>query len=390
MEKCRVAIIHNIMAPYRIPVFEELAKNPLVDLKVFYCAETHRHRNWEVKSCKSYDYTVLPGMCIRAGGFNCHLNPSIVWKLLHGNYDVVILGGCCDLTTQLAFIVSKLAKIPLILWSEGITSAQSKLGKLASPFTDHIVASVDAVVVPGELSRQYHIMCGAMPERVFIAPSIVDNEFYIEQYNRLHPKKKQLKKDRGIRHNKVILYVGQLIERKGIQYLISAYELLKRDYNDACLVIVGDGPLKDKLQEVCIEQNIDDVIFTGWVSEKEKVIYYSIADVFVLPTLEDVWGLVVNEAMCCGLPIITTNAAGCSIDLVENGYNGFIVNSGDVEQLYYALLNTFENPVEHDQMGIRSLEKIQRDFSVDTTVNGFLSAIKYIRGRFHGNNHDAN
>lgn len=378
------------MAPYRIPVFEELAKNPLVDLKVFYCAETHRHRNWEVKSCKSYDYTVLPGMCIRAGGFNCHLNPSIVWKLLHGNYDVVILGGCCDLTTQLAFIVSKLAKIPLILWSEGITSAQSKLGKLASPFTDHIVASVDAVVVPGELSRQYHIMCGAMPERVFIAPSIVDNEFYIEQYNRLHPKKKQLKKDRGIRHNKVILYVGQLIERKGIQYLISAYELLKRDYNDACLVIVGDGPLKDKLQEVCIEQNIDDVIFTGWVSEKEKVIYYSIADVFVLPTLEDVWGLVVNEAMCCGLPIITTNAAGCSIDLVENGYNGFIVNSGDVEQLYYALLNTFENPVEHDQMGIRSLEKIQRDFSVDTTVNGFLSAIKYIRGRFHGNNHDAN
>ena len=113
-------------------------------------------------------------------------------------------------------------------------------------------------------------MCGAMPERVFIAPSIVDNEFYIEQYNRLHPKKNQLKKDREIRHNKVILYVGQLIERKGIQYLISAYELLKRDYNDACLVIVGDGPLKDELQEVCIEQNIDDVIFTGWVSEKKK------------------------------------------------------------------------------------------------------------------------
>ena len=94
--------------------------------------------------------------------------------------------------------------------------------------------------------------------------------------------------------------------------------------------------------------------------------------------------------MCCGLPIITTNSAGCSIDLVESGYNGFIVNSGDVEQLYCALLNAFESPVEHDQMGIRSLEKIQRDFSVDTTVNGFLSAIKHIRGRFHGNNHDAN
>ena len=148
--------------------------------------------------------------------------------------------------------------------------AQSRIGKLASPFTNHIVASVDAVIVPGELSRQYHIMCGAMPERVFIAPSIVDNEFYIKQYNQLKPKKDQLKKDRGIRPDKVILYVGQLIERKGIQYLISAYKILKQDYNGTCLVIVGDGPIKDKLQEVCIEQEIDDVVFTGLVSEEEK------------------------------------------------------------------------------------------------------------------------
>jgi|LFRM01.2.fsa_nt_gb glycosyltransferase involved in cell wall biosynthesis len=390
MEKCRVAIIHNIIAPYRIPVFEELAKNPLVDLRVFYCAETHSHRNWEVNSCDTYDYTILSGTCVQVGRIKYHVNPSIVRELLHGNYDVIILGGCCDFTTQLAFIVSKLAKIPLILWSEGINSAQSKLGKLVSPLTNRIVASVDAVIVPGELSRQYHIECGAMPERVFIAPSVVDNEFYIRQYNRLRSEKNQLKKDREIKHDKVILYVGQLIERKGIQYLVSAYKLFKRDNNDACLVIVGDGPIRDNLQEICIKQKIDDVIFTGWVSEKEKVIYYSIADVFVLPTLEDVWGLVVNEAMCCGLPIITTNAAGCSIDLVENGYNGYIVDSGDAEQLYYALLNAFESPVKHDQMRIRSLEKIQRDFSVDATVNGFLSAIQYVKGRNNEADNDAN
>jgi len=389
-EKWRVAVIHNIVAPYRIPVFEELAKNPLIDLKVFYCAETHSDRRWEINFCETYDYTVLPGTCISVGDFKYHVNPSIVWELLRGRYNVVILGGCCDFTTQLAFIYCKLAKVPLILWSEGIASAQSKLGKLASPFTNRIVASVDSVIVPGEQSRQYHIECGAISERVVIAPSIVNNEYYIKQYDKLRPEKSQLKKDRKIKHDKIILYVGQLIERKGVQYLISAYKLFKRDYNDACLVIVGDGPIKDNLQEMCIKQKIDDVIFTGWISETEKVIYYSIADVFVLPTLEDVWGLVVNEAMCCGLPIITTNAAGCSIDLVENGYNGFIVNSGDVEQLYYALLNVFESPVKHDQMGIRSLEKIQRNFSVDKAVNGFLLAIKYARGKVHGNNYDAN
>jgi len=99
---------------------------------------------------------------------------------------------------------------------------------------------------------------------------------------------------------------------------------------------------------------------------------------------------VVNEAMCCGLPIITTNAAGCSIDLVENGYNGYIVDSGDVEQLYCALLDVFEDSVKLNQMGIRSLEKIQRDFSVDTTVNGFLSAIRYVKGENNGTDSDAN
>jgi glycosyltransferase involved in cell wall biosynthesis len=93
---------------------------------------------------------------------------------------------------------------------------------------------------------------------------------------------------------------------------------------------------------------------------------------------------VVNEAMCCGLPIITTKSAGCSIDLVENGNNGFIINSGDVEQLYRALLGIFESPVKWDTMSARSFEKIQRDFSVENTVEGFLSAVRYVRGLTHG------
>jgi len=378
MEKCKVAIIHNIISPYRVPVFNELAKHPLIDVKVFYCAETHSDRNWEVNSCDAYDYTVLPGTCIQASNFKYHVNPSIVQELLRGNYDVVILGAYSDFTTQLAFIVSKLAKIPLILWSEGIASAQSKLGKLASPFTNHIIANVDAVIVPGELSRQYHIECGAMPERVFIAPNIVDNEFYIEQYNQLNPKKDQLKKDRGIRHDKVILYVGQLIERKGIQYLISAYKLFKRDNNDACLVIVGNGPIKDNLQEICIEQHIDDVIFAGWVSEEEKVIYYSIADVFVLPTLEDVWGLVVNEAMCCCLPIISTSIAGCSKDMIIPGQNGYVVEPRNSDQLYHAIVKILSGSENPSVMREKSLEIVETGFSVKNMAQGFLDAINHV------------
>lgn len=389
MEKCKVALIHNIIAPYRIPIFEDLANHPIIDLKVFYCAKTHSNRNWEIDTRETYDYKVLAGICIHIGGINYHVNPSIVLELLRSKFDVVILAGCTDFTTQIGFIFSKLFKKPVIIWSEGILSARSKIGKLISPLTNCMISNADAIIVPGKLSRQYHISCGASPERVFIGPSIVDNDYYIDQCSSIKQKKESIKKELGIGNNKIIVFVGRLVVKKGVQILLEAFQLLRSSRDDISLLIVGDGPERDQFETWVSDHNIQGVIFTGWTDGDEKVKYYAIADVFVLPTMEDVWGLVVNEAMCCGLPIITSSSAGCSIDLVENDQNGYIVNPNNVDDIYQALLGVFEDPTKAELMGRRSLEKIQKDFSVEKTVDGFLSAIGHARGEIQENTNDS-
>lgn len=377
MKKYKVAIIHNIISPYRVPLFEGLSKLPSIDLFVYFCAKTHKERKWDILESDRYNYEILSGVTLEIGCIIYHINPSIISKLIKGKYEVVILSGCTDFTTQAAFVTSKLLKTPVILWSEGIEGAQSLLGKVISPLTKYIVRNVDAVIVPGMMSRDFHIKQGAVQEKIFIAPNIVDNKMFMQQSQKIKKEKEGLKQELNIQNVKIILFVGQLIKRKGVEYLLKAYKKLKYEYDGICLVIIGDGALKNELEEICIKEHIKGVHFTGWVSEEQKIIYYSIADLFILPTLEDVWGLVINEAMCCGLPVISTKAAGCAVDMTLPGENGFIVDAASVEQLYSAMNEIILNDELARKMGKKSLEIIERMFCLGKLVNGFVSAIEY-------------
>lgn len=377
MKEYKVALIHNIISPYRIPLFEGLSEHPSIDLSVYFCAKTHGIRKWDILESKKFNYEVLSGVALEFYGITYHFNPSVISKLLHGKYDVVIIGGCADFTTQTAFFTSKILKIPVILWSEGIESAQSFLGKVIHPLTKHIVKNVDAMVVPGTMSRDFHVKMGAIPEKIFVAPNIVDNNIFIEKSLKIKCDKEIFMQKFNISNKKIILFIGQLIERKGVEYLIDAYKILKDEYDEVCLVIIGDGDLINQLEESCANKQIKDVHFTGWVSEEDKIAYYSIADLFVLPTRRDVWGLVINEAMCCGLPVISTKAAGCAVDMIKPCKNGFIVDVDDVDQLYSAMKEIILNDELAKNMGEKSLEIIKNEYTLKNMVNGFVSAITY-------------
>ena len=116
MNKHKVALVHNIVAPYRVPLFEALARHPTIDLQVYYCAKTHKNRRWDVLESNAYSYKVLPGIAIEAASITYHINPSILTQLAANQYDCVILGGSADFTTQFSFFISKALKLPVILW----------------------------------------------------------------------------------------------------------------------------------------------------------------------------------------------------------------------------------------------------------------------------------
>jgi glycosyltransferase involved in cell wall biosynthesis len=378
--KYKVALIHNIISPYRIPLFIALANHPDIDLTVYYCAKTHKMRKWEINGITKYNYEVLSGFTIEFSSLIYHINPVIISKLINGKHDIVIVSGYSDFTSQVAFFVSRLLNKPTIIWTEGIATSESFLGKLLRPVTDLMVRKADSIIVPGTMSRNFIISKGARSSKIFMAPNIVDNDKFFKQSSEIREHIEVYKNQLNVNNKKIIIYVGRLVKEKGIEYLLSAYKKIKEETNDIGLIIVGDGDFRPDLEKICIDQGIRDVYFTGWLEDK-KILYYSISDIFIFPTLRDVWGLATNEAMCCNLPVIVTKAAGCAQDMIVPGENGYIVDPANSEQLYLAVKDIIFNDDKLKKMGNKSKEIIKINYNINNIIYGFTSAIKYSEAR---------
>ncbi len=373
--KARIALVHNIISPYRIDLFERIARAPDLDLTVFYLSESYSERKWKINKKVNYKNVILKGLSLELGSVIVDIKPSIFTKLIGHDPDLVILGGISDPSMMLAYVVAKLRGKKTIIWSEGISSSTSFLGKLIIPLTKMFIRTCDSMIVPGNMSMEYYSALGA--GQIFIAPNAVDHRYYSERRGLAATRKEELKERMQLTRPRNLLFVGQLISRKGIDVLISSYARLRSEGFDMGLVIVGDGPLRHDLHKRCEEEDIPDVHFTGWVSEEEKANYYSVCDVFILPTHEDVWGLVINEAMSSSLPVITTLKAGAAPDMIIEGKNGYVIDHPDVNALTEAMRMMMEKDDRSlIEAGEASRDTIERGFTFDIMAKKFITAIR--------------
>jgi glycosyltransferase involved in cell wall biosynthesis len=377
MNNVKVILIHNTIAPYRHPLFEELSKK--VNLMVYYCSKKENLRKWDLWPRKyDYKYEVPPRVFIKTSFGELSLNPSILKEVIRNKPNVIIISGYTDLTTWVAFAVAKLLKIPIIHWTEGVKEPRSILGIITKPLRMLFVKKSNAIIVPGKLSKNYVISLGADAEKVFIARNVIDNKLFLDLSHKYRSCKDELKSRLGFKGKVVVLYVGQLIKRKGVEHLIHAYGKLKQEYDNLALIILGGGPLEYYLKNLSSSLNLKDIKFVPSGMKLEELIkFYCSADIFVLPTLEDVWGFVINEAMACRLPIISTYASQAAIEMVRPWENGYIVKEADSNQLYDVLKNLIIDPGLRRRMGEKSREIVECEFDVLRMVEGFLSAIKY-------------
>jgi glycosyltransferase involved in cell wall biosynthesis len=183
---------------------------------------------------------------------------------------------------------------------------------------------------------------------------------------------------------KIILYLGRLIKRKGIDYLLKAFAVVLKEIPEAILIIAGDGPEKHNLQELCKELRLKDALFTGYVSEEEKATFLLLSDLLVYPTITisfpEEWGLAVNEAMSVGKPVIVTNAVGCAFELVKPEITGFVVPEKDVMCLSYAIKRALTDDRARMRMGEASKELIKQEYTyarMDSKMNNIVKRILY-------------
>jgi glycosyltransferase involved in cell wall biosynthesis len=371
---CRLVVITEIIAPYRIPVFNALAQQPGIDLHVIFLAETDpTQRQWLVhKEEIRFSFEILPSWRRRIHGHNLLLNWGIDSALRLASPDAIICGGYNYLTSWEALRWGRRKRVPFLLWVESTVHDFRGGSIFLESLKRRFLEQCDGFVVAGKSSFQYLKSYGVREDTIFTAPNAVETDFFIQSA--------QVARSNAVvnRHNfnlpdRYFLFVGRLVKEKGIFDLLDAYAMLAPELREQIsLVFAGDGIARKELEKQAAAINLGSVQIAGFLQREALAVFYALAESFVFPTHSDPWGLVVNEAMACGLPVICSSAAGCAADLVDRR-NGRVVRAGAVGELASALNELASDSQLRSCMGRASTEKIQ-SYSPELCAAGMATA----------------
>jgi glycosyltransferase involved in cell wall biosynthesis len=280
-----------------------------------------------------------------------------LWKALsRSRPDVLLIPGYYHAAGITAAFWGRLRRKTNILMSE-------------STYEDHVRVPIreflkrclirclfDYTIVGGKRTRHYMRTLGMADSRLGLFHNVVDNNFFCA--GAVNIRAQRTASQLGLPAS-YFLFAGRLAPEKNIEGLLEAFAAYQRRGGSWSLVIVGDGPLKADLQDRAA--SLANVHFAGFQRTSNLVSYYAFASCFVLPSIREPWGLVVNEAMATGLPIVVSSRCGCADDLVEHGGNGFVFDVGDSTVLagYMHQVSALSQR-ERDRMGQRSLDIISR------------------------------
>jgi len=380
--KRRLALITEIIAPYRISVFNALAARDDVDLSVIFLAETDASlRQWPVyKEDICFAYQVLPSWRWRVAGYNLLLNREMGARLDRLCPEVVVCGGYNYLASWQALWWANSRRIPFMLWSESNLRDMRSRYAIVEALKKRFVTACDGFVVPGRASLEYLRELGVGDRPIFTAPNAVDVDFFSQTSRWAREHAADVRRKKGL-PERYFLFVGRLVAEKGVFELLEAYVKLGADMHGAPgLVFVGDGIDRRHLEARAQERARGQVQFFGFAQREDLAEFYGLAEALILPTYSDTWGLVINEAMACALPVIVSKAAGCVEDLVEEGLNGFVVPPRDVDALRTAMRALLESTELHNCMSWRSAERIKAN-SPKGWAEGMAQAAKAFPAR---------
>jgi glycosyltransferase involved in cell wall biosynthesis len=382
----RVAVITEIIAPYRVPVFNALARHAGIDLHVIFLAETDpTQRQWLVpKDEIRFSFEVLPSWRWRIYGHNLLLNWGVDAALRVASPDVIICGGYNYIASWEAVRWARRNHVPFLLWVES-TARDFRSGSIFSEsLKRNFLHHCDGFVVAGKSQSEYLRRYGVPEETIFTAPNAVDTAFFM---NAASVAQANAGRNRQIFYlpDRYVLFTGRLVPEKGIFDLLGAYSALPAELRaQVGLVFAGDGAARSMLQKRAAAVTPGSVRVAGFQQRDSLAVFYALAEAFVLPTHTDPWGLVVNEAMACGLPVICSRAAGCVADLVADRQNGILVNAGDVGDLASALQELMSDRVLRSRMAQASKDKIKAH-SPDVCAAGMAGAARLCAQAQHGN-----
>jgi glycosyltransferase involved in cell wall biosynthesis len=373
----RVAFVTNLCPHYRVKTFETLARYVDTDF-MFYSAGNEWY--WQkAHGVQGGDFknTYLPGFQLG----HTRITPTLPWLLWKTPYDVYIKCINGRFTLPMTYLVARLRRKPIILWTGIWKRLETRIHRLIFPLTRFIYHHVDAIVVYGEHTKRYLISEGVPAERIFVAAHAVDNALYARQVD-AHELEELRQKLQIQADQKVLLYLGRLEEVKGLPYLLRAFASLER--NDTVLVFAGSGSEQPSLMELAQQLGVAErVRFAGYIPASQSLPYYALAWALILnsitlPAEKELWGLVINEAFNQGTPAIASDAVGAAAGgLVRDGETGLVVPERNVPALAQAIQRMLDEPGLRERLSARAREVIAT-WDNEAMVMGFRQAIEYV------------
>jgi glycosyltransferase involved in cell wall biosynthesis len=395
--KIRVALLTNEIPPYAVAKYRALAATPDWDFQVFTCVQRERHRLWKVQDDlpfamrRSFSLSYVRTTNHDDQGFvdqrEVHLPLGLPWDLWRFDPDVIISGEL-GARTLIAAWYSRLRRRTLLVRFEGTPHTERHLTRFQRCIRRLIRGAPQAYLVNGVQGRQYLESLGTDGAKIYEVGQSTDTELFAAT---LDPEEREsLREKLGIRGH-CYLFCGMLIPLKGLDQLLDAWiEFTHANQGERTLLLVGDGPERSRLLSRVEAAGLRNVQFLNHVERRELPPIYQAADVFVLPTLQDCWALVFEEALASGLPVINSIYNGSAERIVE-GETGWLVDPLDRADMANKLQLAWE--VRNRQAAMRDAARAaSAKMSIPAAAERFRQVVKLAvqtvkpRGNDAGNN----
>jgi glycosyltransferase involved in cell wall biosynthesis len=390
--KVRLAYLVSHPIQYQAPLLRRIAQEPDIDLTVLFGSDfslrSYKDEGfgvevaWDTPLLEGYRSEFLPNLR-DTGGI------SLLSPISHGIYsrlrnpdgspafDALWVHGYASVNSLQAIFAAGALGIPVLLRAD-IWLADRPRGALKlfakSMFLHGLRHLVAATLPVGSANAAYwsHYFGSGFPQ--FLMPYAVDNDWFAQRAEAAVATEAALRAELRLEPgHPIILFASKLQTRKHCDHLVQAYKnLLGKLPADPYLVIVGDGEERANLEQQCV--GIEGVRFAGFQNQSILPRYFRLADVFVLPARHEPWGLIVNESMASGCPVIVSTDVGAGPDLITNGNEGFIYPVGDIPALAAALTHVLANPQTSVSMAAAARRRIAT-WGFDENIQGLRQAL---------------
>jgi glycosyltransferase involved in cell wall biosynthesis len=382
----RLAVLVSHPIQYFIPLYQSLARESDLELVVVFRTRVgvdayhdpgfSASIQWDIPLLDGYAHTFLSKKKVNEG-----LELSIFRELIRMRPDVLLVHGYNSGTNLVAAVFARILGAKVLLRGDTRMFPRHRRKRVMTLIKRILFRLFNGFVAIGSLNKQYYEAHGVEASRIFFAPFSVSEDAFRLGIQQKEVNRQEVRQRLGIPSNAtVVLFASKFLPRKRAGDLLKAFNIVNVELADLWLIFAGSGPQESEIRSDACEAKVRNVRFLGFQNQSQLPSLFAASDIFVLPAAEEPWGLVINEAMSAGLPVIVSDEVGASPDLVEGKGAGIVYRCGDIEALAAAISKLARSPELRSEMSLSALRLID-GWGVEASVRGIVRAARAVAAR---------